>query len=874
VDNRLDNLRIVRRGIVMAAALAMLLLMPSAAFAAYAPWVAQKSGTTQSLRGVAFATGNLGCAVGGGGTILRTTNGGSTWSAVKSGTTQQLNGVAFAGASNGWAVGNGGVILHTSNGGATWTAQKSGTTQPLNGIAFADTENGWAVGGGGVVLHTASGGSAWAAQKSTTTQPLYAVACADASTCWAVGNRAAVQHTADGGKTWSAQNAGLWKNTTLRTVGCSDVSVAWIAGSRSTVRKTTNGGSTWASQSAGASQVNGIVVADASHVRLVGNSGLVRATSNGGSAWTTETTPTTQTLYGVAGAGAAHAWAVGGAGTILAYSPDLTAPTTAATGLQADDHSGWTNAPVTVTLTAVDAGRAGVDHTYYTVDGGGRLTYAVPFAISSQGSHHIAYWSVDLAGNLESTREGYVNIDLTKPTVIVSGGVDDAWHAADVTVQLTADDLGGSGLAGTEYRSYGTTAWQPTAAGDTFTVDASEVGDGPHVYEFCAVDGAGNVSGVGSCTVKIDVTPPTTTATGLGDEYSGWTDTATPVSLSADDGAAGACSGVDSIHYAVNGGTPQAYSAPFVISDPGINEVTYWSVDEAGNQEQVRHGYVNIAVFYAKAEGLASDKVSEWHNGPATVTVTAGGTPASTLCYRVDGPGWMLDQASPATLHFSTAGNHSVEFYAKNPGGQSTPQTGYVNIDLTKPVTKLATPAPTRWVHSAVKLTCVASDDLAGIEATYSSVNGAPQVAGATLVLPAPLTRAGDGRFVVQYWSVDKAGNAEAYKYATVKIDTVRPTVSARYPASVVRYGTAKLRFTVKDKTLYRYGVKAAARIVIRNSHNRVVKTIKKSVKTGVGSTASFRCKLARGTYKFSVYATDPAGNKQVKVVSNRLTVR
>ena len=61
---------------------------------------------------------------------------------------------------------------------------------------------------------------------------------------------------------------------------------------------------------------------------------------------------------------------------------------------------------------------------------------------------------------------------------------------------------------------------------------------------------------------------------------------------------------------------------------------------------------------------------------------------------------------------------------------------------------------------------------------------------------------------------------------------------------------------------------------MVKNSHNRAVKTIKKSVKTGVGSTASFRCTLARGTYRFYVHATDPAGNRQVKVVSNRLIVR
>ena len=69
-------------------------------------------------------------------------------------------------------------------------------------------------------------------------------------------------------------------------------------------------------------------------------------------------------------------------------------------------------------------------------------------------------------------------------------------------------------------------------------------------------------------------------------------------------------------------------------------------------------------------------------------------------------------------------------------------------------------------------------------------------------------------------------------------------------------------------------GLEAAARIVIKDSHGRVVKTIKKSVKTGVGSTASFRCRLARGKYRYYVCATDPAGNTQVKIVSNRLTVR
>ena len=45
-------------------------------------------------------------------------------------------GVSFVDANNGWAVGNGGTILHTSNGGATWSTQRSGTFNDLFGVSF------------------------------------------------------------------------------------------------------------------------------------------------------------------------------------------------------------------------------------------------------------------------------------------------------------------------------------------------------------------------------------------------------------------------------------------------------------------------------------------------------------------------------------------------------------------------------------------------------------------------------------------------------------------------------------------------------------------------------------------------------------------
>jgi photosystem II stability/assembly factor-like uncharacterized protein len=86
---RLRGSEILRTSVIAALGLIGMLVIAPAAFAAYAPWAAQTSGTTQSLRGVAFVNGTLGCAVGDGGVIRRTTNGGGTWSAVKSGTTRR-----------------------------------------------------------------------------------------------------------------------------------------------------------------------------------------------------------------------------------------------------------------------------------------------------------------------------------------------------------------------------------------------------------------------------------------------------------------------------------------------------------------------------------------------------------------------------------------------------------------------------------------------------------------------------------------------------------------------------------------------------------------------------------------------------------------
>jgi photosystem II stability/assembly factor-like uncharacterized protein len=85
---------------------------------------------------------------------------------------RRLHAVCFASPERGWAVGDGGVIISTADGGQTWRPQTSGVGDDLFDVKFFDESDGWAVGGGGTMLHTRDGGRTWADAPRVTTHAL------------------------------------------------------------------------------------------------------------------------------------------------------------------------------------------------------------------------------------------------------------------------------------------------------------------------------------------------------------------------------------------------------------------------------------------------------------------------------------------------------------------------------------------------------------------------------------------------------------------------------------------------------------------------------------------------------------------------------
>ena len=132
-----------------------------------------------TLLGVFFTDANTGTIVGGGGTILRTTNGGATWTPQSSGTTQHLESVFFTDANTGTAVGGeykseawDSTILRTTDGGTTWTRQYYNAyppiwlLAPLFSVFFTDANTGTVVGEVGTILRTTDGGQTWIPQQA------------------------------------------------------------------------------------------------------------------------------------------------------------------------------------------------------------------------------------------------------------------------------------------------------------------------------------------------------------------------------------------------------------------------------------------------------------------------------------------------------------------------------------------------------------------------------------------------------------------------------------------------------------------------------------------------------------------------------------
>jgi len=284
-----------------------------------------------------------GWAVRSDGGILATRDGGASWTVTNKTAGSQcahpadgmpgLASLAFnADGQHGWAVGDGGTVLVTTDGGACWERGVDPSGANLAGVSFAaNARDGWAVGSLGTMLVTHDGGRSWTAPAADAIQwtapdapgaaapDLVAVSLsADGQRGWAVGSHGAILVTADGGASWArkpSQSDAAFASVSM----AGDGKHGWVA-SEDSLLATDDGGDTWTPQLSNArGWFAGVsFAADGQRGWAVGNHGMLLATTDGGASWTPQASHIRSWLYGVTfAADALHGWAVGDDGSIL-----------------------------------------------------------------------------------------------------------------------------------------------------------------------------------------------------------------------------------------------------------------------------------------------------------------------------------------------------------------------------------------------------------------------------------------------------------------------------------------------------------------------------------------------------------------------------
>ncbi len=173
--------------------------------------------------------------------------------------------------------------------------------------------------------------------------------------------------------------------------------------------------------------------------------------------------------------------------TELIYE-DYLAPYTSAIVTGVSGANGWYLSAVDIELSAVDD-FSGVEATYYSLDGGGWNVYSNEFQVSTEGTHLLSFYSVDVAGNVEGERATPVKIDWSLPTITVDLPDGFVFESTPVMINLTCSD-NVSGVSECMYSLDGG-AYVPSSC-ESFLIYG--LANGTYNLEVIVYDDAGNTA--------------------------------------------------------------------------------------------------------------------------------------------------------------------------------------------------------------------------------------------------------------------------------------------------------------------------------------------------------------------------------------------
>jgi YVTN family beta-propeller protein len=169
-----------------------------------------------------------------------------------------------------------------------------------------------------------------------------------------------------------------------------------------------------------------------------------------------------------------------------------------------------TEAPVTVTLESIDVG-SGVAKTLYKLDSGSWTTYKGPFTVSALGTHTISFYSVDVAGNQESTQTQTFPV-LGGTTTALTSSPNPSTYSAAVTFTAKVTSPSGTPTGTVKFYNGATVMGSASLSGGVATFSTATLAGGSHSIS-ADYEGSAKFLPSTSNTVTQTVNPATTNTT-------------------------------------------------------------------------------------------------------------------------------------------------------------------------------------------------------------------------------------------------------------------------------------------------------------------------------------------------------------------------
>ncbi len=526
-------------------------------------------------------------------------------------------------------------------------------------------------------------------------------------------------------------------------------------------------------------------------------------------------------------AGNASEWTEGEAFRIDTAAPELTAPLLAPSVESRTATIIWAAASDASAVRYELRYRMGADGEWTT-----KTTEETTLILAdlAEGSYSCELRALDVAGNVtEWLPAGSFTVDVTAPEISLS---------APVLSPLTS----GSTMVSFAWESTEKASYELTVDGKVVYTGAESqysmaLPDGAHSWSVKATDAAGNVSRlVEGTTPVLDATAPVLTLSAPSTTKVGEGSTKVTFAWESSEAAT----------YELTVDGEVIYKGSEAKHAVDLADGTHtWSVkatDAAGNESEIATGEPVTLDATAPVLTVTSQETKKLGEGKTLFTLTWSSNEKSTYALVLDGQSVTLDAGVSSYSVELADGKHSYSLIATDAAGNSCEaQTGELTLDATAPELTLGTPVLSKAGEGKVSVALSWSSTESAAYTLSIDGNSVALDSGATSYTAT--MEDGEHRYLVT--ATDAEGNRTELE-GSFSYDATAPVLQLNAP-EITKVENGKINVTLSW--------------IGEDGANYVVSVDGKATPVYVGVGTSYTFEVADGTHRYSVTATDAAGN-------------